>query len=126
MNPVDERLQAVRKLLLVHIPVAQAGMVVLALAKPAVVHHKSVNCPALRPSPPAHLSGLVDIEFGCLPRVVDHGLGLGSGWLAVAASSRQNVLQLEAMQQPRCLAQPVRRIAAVEDRVSSRSPECST
>jgi hypothetical protein len=46
MNLVDQRLQAVRKLLRVHIPVAQAGVVVLALAKPAVVHHKAVDAQA--------------------------------------------------------------------------------
>ena len=43
MHFVDERLEAVGELLLVDIPVAEAGVVVFALAEPAVVHDKAVH-----------------------------------------------------------------------------------
>ena len=58
VNFVDERLEAVGKLLLIHIPVAQAGVVVFALAKPAVVHHKPVDAERRLPSPPAQSARL--------------------------------------------------------------------
>src|SRR5271163_4439546 len=38
---LDHRLQAVGKLLLVEVPVAQAAVIVVALTKPAIINHKS-------------------------------------------------------------------------------------
>ena len=43
VNLVDQRLQPVRKLLLVHVPVAEAGVIVFALPEPAVVHHEAID-----------------------------------------------------------------------------------
>ena len=40
VNVIDQRLQSVRKLCLVHIPVPKARMIVLALPEPPVVHDK--------------------------------------------------------------------------------------
>ena len=104
------------KLLLVHIPVAQAGMVVFALAKPAVVHHEAVNaqgCGLLRQR---HLSGLAHVECRSPPRSCKSPAApwaaAGRRWLRAG----QNVLELVAMQQPRSAAQPMRRVPAIENR----------
>jgi len=40
---VDEALQALRELLRIYDPVAQAGMVVVAGAEPSVVHHEQLD-----------------------------------------------------------------------------------
>ena len=105
VNLVDERLEAVGKLLLVYIPVAQAGVVVFALAEPAVVHDEAVDAERGGLFGQRHLAGLGDVELGCLPGVVNHwaqwarqGCGEPSG---------QNVLELEAMEQARSAAEAV-------------------
>ena len=112
---VDERLEAIGKLLLVHVPIAQAGVVGFALAKPAVVHHKAVNAQRRGLLRQSNLSGLGYVHLGGFPRVVDDGARLWRGVVAITHAMRQDVRQLVVMQQTRGAAQAVRGEAAVED-----------
>ena len=43
VHMVDKRLQPVRELFGINVPVAQTGVIVVALAKPAVVYYKQLN-----------------------------------------------------------------------------------
>ena len=67
MDLVDEWLEAVRELLRVHVPVAEACMVVVSLAKPAVVHDESLDADTGCLLGERLLSGLIDAEGGRLP-----------------------------------------------------------
>ena len=113
---VDERPEPAGELLRVHRPVAQARAVALALAEPAVVHHEAVHAERRGLLGERDLPGLGDVELGGLPGVVDHRPRPRHRAGARPRSIRQDVLQLEAVQQPRGPAQPVRRIPAVEHR----------
>ena len=103
VNFVDQRLEAVGKLVLIDVPVAEAGVVVLALAKPAVVHHEAIDADGGGFFRERDLAGFIDVEFRCLPRVVNHGTRLGVRRLG------QDVGDFKAMQQPRRAAQSVMR-----------------
>ena len=109
MDFIDQRLQSVRKLFRIHIPIAQSGMIVLALAEPAIVHHKSIHADRSRFFRQRHLARFVHIKFRCLPRVVNHGTRFRVRRL------RQNVRDLEVVQQPRRAAQTVIRVASIKN-----------
>src|SRR5271165_6000613 len=85
-------------------------MIVLALAEPAVVHHEAIDADRGSLFRYSYLPGLVDTEFRGLPRVVDHGTGLGVRRL------RQDVSDFKAMHQARGAAQAVIGITAIKNR----------
>src|ERR1035441_4442581 len=130
MNLVDQRLQAIRKLLLVHIPVAQPRVVVLALPKPPIVHNKPVHSQCRCLLRERHLSGFIHSELRRFPGVVNHRpkfrrqcLGRRSCCLPSRHTPlRQYVLQLKVVQQPRRSPQTMRRVSAVENRRLQRYP----
>src|SRR5260370_25542876 len=102
------------KLLLIDIPVAQSGVVVLALAEPAIVHHKAVDAQRDSLLRQGHLPGLINAELGGLPGVVDYRPRLGS--MILARPVGQNVVNFEAVQNARGAAETVVGITSVEDR----------
>src|ERR1017187_4085870 len=130
MNLVDQRLQAIRKLLLVHIPVAQPRVVVFALPKPPIVHHEPVQSQRRCLLSERHLSGFIHSELRRFPGVVNHRpkfrrqcLGRRSCCLPSRHTPlRQYVLQLKVVQQPRRSTQTMRRVSAVENRRLQRYP----
>ncbi len=63
----------------------------------------------------AILAGFSDVEFCRFPGVVDDGAGFGRGLFAFTEAMREDVGDLEVMQQARGLAEAVGRVAAVED-----------
>ena len=98
----------------IDVPVAQAGVIVFALAEPAVVHHKAVNAERRGLLRERHLAGFIHAKFGGFPRVVEHRPRFRR--LLLARPVRQHVIDLEAMQQARSAAQAMVRIASIEDR----------
>ena len=72
VDVLDEALQPLRELLRVHEPVAQAGPVVVALAEPAVVHHEQLHADLGGLVGKLLLAGLVHVERGGFPGVVEH------------------------------------------------------
>jgi hypothetical protein len=116
MHLVDEGLEAVGELLLVDIPVAQAGVVGFALAEPAVVHDEAIDAQGGGLLGQGHLAGLGDVHLRGFPGVVDDGAGLGQGLRGSRLGAGQDVSQLEAMQEAGRAAQAVLGIAAIEDR----------
>ena len=64
MHLVDKRLEAVWELLLVWVPVAETGVVALALTEPAIVHYEAVDSESGGLFSERHLSGCSHIE-GC-------------------------------------------------------------
>ena len=116
MHLVDQRLQAVRKFSVIHIPVAQPGVIVFALAKPAIVHHKSIHAQRRGLLRQRHLPRLAHFELGRLPRVVDNRPRLRRSLPRRFQHVRQNMLKLKMMQQPRSAAQPVRRVPSIKHR----------
>src|SRR5580658_5357989 len=105
---VDERLQTVREFLLIHIPVAEAGVVVLALAEPAIVHHEAIHADGCGLFGQGHLSGFIDSELRGFPGIVNDGTRLGVRGL------RQDMSDFKMMQQTRGSAQAVIGIAAIK------------
>ena len=89
---VDQRLEAVGEFFFVDVPIAESGVIVFALAEPAVVHDEAIDAETRRFFGEGDLAGYIDVHFGGFPGVVDHGAWLGIGRL------RKNVLQLEFMQ----------------------------
>src|SRR5580704_16219864 len=73
VNFVDQGFEAVGKLLRIYEPIAKAGMVVFSLSEPAIIHDKAFDTKACRFFGEDFLSSLIDVESGCLPRVVDDG-----------------------------------------------------
>ena len=110
VNLVDQWFQAMRKLRGIDVPVAQPGMVVFALSKPAVVHHESIHTDGGGLLSERHLTGFIDFEFRGLPGVVDHGTGSGGRrvW--------QNLCKLKVMQQSRSASQTMVGIPAIKKR----------
>ena len=101
---------------LIDVPVAEAGVVVFALAEPAIVHHEAVDAESGGLFGKRHLAGFSHVDFGGFPGVVDDGPRLGCGQRRPAPSgARQNAGELEVVEQARGAAQAVRRVAAVED-----------
>src|ERR1700733_3090854 len=97
-----------RKLLRIHVPVAEAGMLVLPLAEPAIVHHKSLNADAGSLLCERLLSGLVHVETRRLPRVVKHRPHLAMRRFG------HNRVELETVQQARRSTDARVRIAAIK------------
>src|SRR5271170_97334 len=110
MHLVDQRLETVGELLIVHIPVAQSCVIVLALAKPAIIHHEAVDTQSRSLLCQRLLYVLGHVPPGCFPRVVDHWSQFGTRCLG------QDMRQREAVQQSRSSAHAVICIASVEDR----------
>ena len=54
-------------------PVAQPGMIAVARAEPAIVHHETLDADARRLLGQRHLPLLVDRELGGFPAVVEDG-----------------------------------------------------
>ena len=115
-DAIDDRLEPMRKLLRVHIPVPQSGVVVLALAKPSVVDHKPLHPQLGRTLRQRHLPRLVHVELRRLPRVVDHRPRLRRGM------RRQDLRQLKPMQHPRRLALSAGGVPRVKRRCLQRLP----
>ena len=67
MDPVNERLESVRKLLRVDIPIAEPGVIIVALPEPAIVHHEPFYSKPRGFFCQRHLSGFLNIELGGLP-----------------------------------------------------------
>ena len=72
---------------LVHVPVAQAGVVVAAAAEPAVVEHKSLHAEFGGGVGQLDQGGQVVVEVDRFPGVQHHGTGLAGARPAVAAGS---------------------------------------
>ncbi len=100
MNLVDQRLQPVRKLLRIYIPVAEAGMVVFALTKPSIVHHKAIDAKCRSFFCERHLALFADVEFRRLPRVVDNWTRLRRSSVSLANPMRKHMSDLIAVQKP--------------------------
>ena len=94
MDFVDQRLQTVGEFFRVHVPVAEARVIVFALAEPAVVHDKTIDADGRGFFGERHLAGFIDSKFGCFPGVVNYRARLGI-WRV-----RQNVRDFKLMQQP--------------------------
>ena len=106
MHFINERLEAVRELLLVGVPVAEAGIVVVALSEPAIVDDETVHSKSRGLFGEFHLSGCSDIEGCGLPGVVNDGSKPGScGWrgssLPAGSLQRQNVMKFKVVKQTR-------------------------
>ena len=69
---IDHRFQAVRKLLRVHIPVAQAGVIVLALAEPSVIDDEPLHTQLGSLLRQGYLARFAHIEFRGFPGVIEH------------------------------------------------------
>src|SRR5271154_2800281 len=108
MHAIDDGLEAVGKLLLVHIPVAQAGVVVLALAEPSIIDNETLYAHFGGLLGEGNLPSLADIEFRGFPGVIEDGPQ--SSFLAAG----QDGLPLKAMQDPRCLTETSVRESAIE------------
>ena len=72
VDVVDQRGQAVGEFLGIHGPIAQAGVVVVARAEPAIVHHEALHAQFRGLVGERLLSRLIDGELGGFPRVVEH------------------------------------------------------
>src|SRR5580698_4535288 len=96
------------KFLRVNVPVAQPRVVVLALAEPSIIHDETLYPDACGFLGKCHLPGLVHIEAGGLPGVVEHGPQLRT------RRARQQGIDFKPVQQARCAADAVARIAAVK------------
>src|ERR1035438_3183934 len=85
-----------RKLLFVDIPIAEPCTVVHPLSKPSIVHYKAFDTDRSRLFSQRDLSGLIEMECGCLPRVINHRPKARIG------SIRNNGVDLKTMHQTRC------------------------
>ena len=65
--------ETVGEFLRIHGPVAEAGVIVVALAEPAVVHHEELDAQLGGLIGEGSLPGFVDVEGGGFPGVVEHG-----------------------------------------------------
>ena len=65
----SESRETSRKLLLVDFPVSQGMCVIIALAEPAVVHHKKLHAGFLCLLRQSKQLSLIDVKIGCLPTV---------------------------------------------------------
>ena len=106
---VDERLQAVGKFCLVDVPVAETEVVGGALAEPAVVHDEALDTDAGGLFGEGGLARIVDGHLGGFPRVIDDGAELRRGLL------REDVGDLEAVEDARGFAHSMAGVAGVED-----------
>ena len=77
MHLVDEGLEAVGEFLRIDIPVAESGVVVFALAEPAVVHDEALGADGGGLLCEGDLAGLIDVHLGGFPGVVEDGADLG-------------------------------------------------
>ena len=68
----SESRETSRKLLLVDFPVSQGMCVIIALAEPAVVHHKKFYAGFLCLLRQSKQLSLIDVKIGCLPAVKQH------------------------------------------------------
>src|SRR5271156_1143078 len=108
MNPVDEWFEAVRELLRIHVPVAEPRMVVVSVAKPAVVHDESLDSDTGCFLGECLLSGFIDAEGGCFPRVVENRTDPRFRCL------RQNFCKFKTVHKPRCCAKAVVSESSIE------------
>src|ERR1700733_10664350 len=97
VHAIDDRLKAVGKLLLVHVPVAETCVVILALAEPSVIDDEAFYSELAGFFRQGQLAFFADIEFRRFPGVIEDGAQ------ASALSTGENVDALEAMQRARCL-----------------------
>ncbi len=72
VDVIDQALQPVGEFLRIDGPIAQPGMVVIAFAEPAIVHHEQLDSQLGRHVGELLLAGLVDVESGRFPGVVEH------------------------------------------------------
>src|ERR1700690_2550885 len=108
---LDHGPQAVRKLLLVQVPVAQAAVIVVALTKPAIINHKSLYSEPGRFLRKSDLCLVGKGHFRGFPRVENDGARL---WRGGRWAERQDLVGLESVFNPRRLAVAAVRIARVE------------
>ena len=87
---LDQGCEAVRPECLVHVPVAQARVVVAAAAEPAVVEHETLHAEFRRGIGQLDQGGQVVVEVDRFPGVQDHGAGL-SGRQARAGGGQHMV-----------------------------------
>src|SRR5579884_3918030 len=69
---IDQWLQTVGEFLRIYEPIAETGMVVIALAEPAVVHNKQLDAELGSFVRKLLLTGLVDGELRGLPGIIKH------------------------------------------------------
>src|SRR5665213_2114113 len=108
VNFVDERLKTVGKLLRIDVPIAEAGVIVLALAKPAIVHNEAFYAEAGSLFCERHLAGFIDAKLGRLPGVIEDGAELWS-WRV-----REQRVYFEAVHEARCAADAVAGVSTIE------------
>src|SRR6201996_4829466 len=71
VDAIDDRFEAVGELLFVDVPVAESGVIVLALAEPAVVDDEALDAELRSLFGERDLTGFADVELGGFPRVVE-------------------------------------------------------
>src|SRR5208282_6334928 len=99
-----------RKFFGIDVPVAEAGVIVFALAKPTIVHYEPIHADGSGLLGEGDLAGLIDVEFRSFPGVVNHGtrLRVGGVW--------QNLCDFKLMEQARRATDPAVGIPAVKYR----------
>ena len=110
VHGIDQALQTLREFLRVDGPIAESGVVVVAFAKPAIVHHEEFHAEFGGLFGERLLAGFVHGEGGGFPGVVEHGAQARSG------AAGQNLLAGEAVQHARGRAEAIGGEAAVEGR----------
>src|SRR3954471_13470164 len=77
MDAIDDRLETVGKFFFINVPVAESGVIVLALAEPSVVDDKALDAEGSGLFSKRKLAGFADPELGGLPRVIEDGTEFG-------------------------------------------------
>src|SRR5271156_6346266 len=99
-----------RKFFGIDVPVAEAGVIVSALAKPTIVHYEAIHADGSGLLRKGDLAGLIDVEFRGFPGVVNHGTRLG------VRCVRKILREFEVIEYPRRAPEPVVGIPAVKYR----------
>src|SRR5215813_13010782 len=110
MNSPDERSKPIGKLLGIHIPITQAGVVGIALAEPSVIHHEAFDAEAGGFFCQRYLAGFIDAKFRRFPGVIEHRPR------AFTAPSGKNFRPFEPVQDTRRLSNSSVGIAQIERR----------
>ena len=110
VDAINQGLQPLGKLLRVDGPIAEAGVVVVALAEPAIVDHEEFDTELGGLGGEIHLALFVDGESGGLPGIVEHGAQAGGD------AAGENLFACKAVQRARSGAEAVGGEAAVEGR----------
>ena len=107
---LNQTAQAVRKFVLVHSPIAEACMIAVAGAKPAVVHDETFDTNLGSLFGERLLPRFINFELGCFPGVIQNRTPFR------AQATRENVDSLEAMKESGGLTKAAICVASIERR----------